>query len=170
MRSGSTFLGEFFNVHRDCFYQFEPLYAQSKYGGKKLTNYQFLKTRFDCKFEDMYDTRLPWEEIKAKQHLDANEYRGNFIFRYKSRRLCKPPFCKEDYSNESFCSKNCDDVDPQMASKTCSDLIPVIKTIRLTRFNILNGLITDGKYDPKFIFLVRDPRNVYENDFFRDMI
>ena len=55
MRSGSTFLGEFFNVHRYCFYQFEPLHAESQYVGNKMTKYDFLKTRFDCEFKDFID-------------------------------------------------------------------------------------------------------------------
>ena len=159
MRSGSTFLGEFFNVHRDCFYQFEPLHALPlEYGGRELSQYEFLKTRFDCEFEDMYNRSKPWKG----QNLNGVDTHGNFIFRRKSRRLCKPPFCSEDHSNIiTDCSKYCDDVDPLLASKTCSSLTPVIKTIRLTEFQILNRFNSDGAYDPKFIFLVRDPRHVY---------
>ena len=158
MRSGSTFLGEFFNVHEDCFYQFEPLHAV--YGGEKLTKYDFLKTRFDCQFEDMYDRSIPWKG----QNLNGIDTHGNFIFRRKSRRLCKPPFCSEDHSNIiTDCSKYCEDVSPALASKTCSNLTPVIKTIRLTEFDILNNFNIDGSYDARFIFLVRDPRQVYKS-------
>ena len=158
MRSGSTFLGEFFNVHRDCFYQFEPLHAEAKYDGQKLTKYDFLKTRFDCKFEDMYDRSKTW----SSQNLNVIDTRGNFIFRRKSRRLCKPPFCRSDHSHSIIdCSGYCGDVNPMLASKVCSKLTPVIKTIRLTQFDILNRFNIDGTYDPKFIFLVRDPRQVY---------
>ena len=158
MRSGSTFLGEFFNVHRDCFYQFEPLHAESQYVGNKMTKYDFLKTRFDCEFKDTYDTSKPWQ----RRQLHPIDTGGNFIFRRKSRRLCKPPFCQNDHSNSlTGCSKYCDDVNPVLASKVCSNLTPVIKTIRLTQFEILNKLNIDGNYDPKYIFLVRDPRNLY---------
>ena len=155
MRSGSTFLGEFFNVHRDCFYQFEPLHAFSNDGGN-LTRFEFLKSRFDCKFEDLNDRSKPF-----KVH-NMNDKQGNFVFRRKSRRLCRPPFCSKDHSNNiKDCSTYCDDVNPILASKTCSKLTPVIKMIRLSEFGILNGFNIDGEYDPKFIFLVRDPRQVY---------
>ena len=166
MRSGSTFLGEFFNVHRDCFYQFEPLHAYWKHGGN-LTEYEFLKSRFDCKFEDMYDRSKPWKVQLKTQNLDRIDTKGNFIFRRKSRRLCQPPFCRKDHSNNiKDCSTYCDDVNPILASETCSKLTPVIKIIRLSEFGILNGFNTDGEYDPKFIFLVRDPRQVYRIDKF----
>ena len=159
MRSGSTFLGEFFNVHKDSFYQFEPLYPKSKDGSPRPTSdsYQTLKAKFDCKFEDMYNTSKPWKS----QMLDSNESKGNFVFRYKSRRLCRPPFCSEYRTNEANCRRYCGNVNLTLASTICSDLIPVIKTIRLTQFDILNEFNYDGAYDPKFIFLVRDPRKVY---------
>ena len=88
--------------------------------------------------------------------------KGNFIFRRKSRRLCQPPFCRKDHSNNiKDCSTYCEDVNLILASKTCSKLTPVIKIIRLAEFDILNGFNIDGEYDPKFIFLVRDPRQAY---------
>ena len=118
MRSGSTFLGEFFNVHRDCFYQFEPLHAFSNDGGN-LTRFEFLKSRFDCKFEDLYD------RSKSFKVHNSNDKQGNFVFRRKSRRLCRPPFCSKDHSNNiKDCSTYCDDVNPVLASKTCSKLTP----------------------------------------------
>lgn len=47
MRSGSTFLGEIFNVHKDAFYMFEPLHQWSEQGWfrTKTIQYMFLKKK-----------------------------------------------------------------------------------------------------------------------------
>ena len=63
MRSGSTFLGELFNVHNDAFYQFEPLHPWSGNGCSSITKKQrldFLSKVANCEFEDRYNTSIPW--------------------------------------------------------------------------------------------------------------
>ena len=41
MRSGSTFLGELFNLHPDTFYQFEPLHPYYRSGCDKMLDQKY---------------------------------------------------------------------------------------------------------------------------------
>ena len=83
MRSGSTFLGELFNLHSEAFYQFEPLHddAADKIRDKRL----WLSEKLHCHFRNV--TRAAASQAHVNQ--------GNFVFRRKSRRLCQPPFCSD---------------------------------------------------------------------------
>lgn len=58
MRSGSTFLGELFNLHPDTFYQFEPLHPFYRSGchHELKEKYQSLLDRLRCAFHDEYNT------------------------------------------------------------------------------------------------------------------
>ena len=58
MRSGSTFLGELFNLHPDTFYQFEPLHPFYRSGCQHRLNekYESLVDRLRCLFHDEYNT------------------------------------------------------------------------------------------------------------------
>ena len=43
-----------------------------------------------------------WNNLKKFKNFTLDQeidMRGNFVFRVKSKRLCKPPFCDKDYSN-----------------------------------------------------------------------
>ena len=119
MRSGSTFLGELFNLHPDTFYQFEPLHPYYRNGCAKMLDpkYQSMLRRLRCKFHDEYNTTAGWENIVDE--LDPHDKisrKGNFLFRYKSRRLCRPPFCPEDKSTEEYeCKFHCPDIDPTVS-------------------------------------------------------
>lgn len=64
MRSGSTFLGEMFNVHDDAFYMFEPLHPWSKTGcaeSTKVERVKFVTEMLSCNFTDRYNTSSPTE-------------------------------------------------------------------------------------------------------------
>ena len=119
MRSGSTFLGELFNLHPSTFYQFEPLHPFYRYGCSKQLNqkYASLVDKLRCNFHDEYNVTTGWEKIVDQ--LDSHQKiskRGNFLFRYKSRRLCAPPFCTDDKSrDETECKFHC----PDVSTKDC---------------------------------------------------
>ena len=81
MRSGSTFLGELFNLHSQAFYQFEPLHNDA--ADMILDKRQLLNEKLHCHFHNLTVTRESQRMVNQ----------GNFIFRRKSRRLCQPPFC-----------------------------------------------------------------------------
>ena len=72
MRSGSTFLGEMFNVHKDTFYMFEPLHPWAATGCSKLTQNErmkFLSKILSCEFENRYNTSIPWNKYEQQNNL-----------------------------------------------------------------------------------------------------
>lgn len=77
MRSGSTFLGELFNVHDDAFYMFEPLHL---WPDTKCHADKFLEEKVKhlmkiskCEFENMYDQSLTWDEMQLAHNLTKGE-------------------------------------------------------------------------------------------------
>merc|ERR1712168_622930 len=94
MRSGSTFLGEVFNNHPHSFYQFEPLHEFYPFGcdGKAEEKYNSLVRKLKCDFPDLIDNSEDWSKASSNFTMhQVLERKGNFNFRYKTRRLCKPP-------------------------------------------------------------------------------
>ena len=86
MRSGSTFLGELFNLHSQAFYQFEPLHNDA--ADMILDKRLLLSEKLHCHFRNVTLTR-------AASQSQRMVNQGNFVFRRKSRRLCQPPFCSD---------------------------------------------------------------------------
>ena len=84
---------------------------------------------------------------------------NNFIFREHHRRLCSPPFCSAELGKnyKRRCSNVCERINVTLASETCSNLVPAVKTIRFTDFEKIRDLVLN-KYDARIVFLVRDPR------------
>ena len=78
-RSGSTFLADIFNQHPRVFYVFEPLHGLIANQGKGYDQYalNFLHRIFQCDFSAGNATR------------DFGRF-----FRFYSRALSSPPFCK----------------------------------------------------------------------------
>ena len=149
---------------RLSFYQFEPLHEFYQYGcdEKSDEKYESLVNKLDCKFEDLLDNSKQWTEASNNFTLqEILERKGNFNFRYKTRRLCKPPFCHTDQSATiEGCKFHCEPVNADHASRVCNESIPVIKTIRFCDISKLEKLMDDTNLDPKFVFLVRDPRGI----------
>ena len=140
MRSGSTFLGELFNLHPNTFYQFEPLHPFYRYGCSKQLDqkYASLVSKLRCKFHDEYNVTAGWDNIVGQ--LDSHQKiskRGNFLFRYKSRRLCAPPFCTDDKSrDETECKFHCPDV-------TATDCLTIFSFLPVVEL-VLTVLFKDG--------------------------
>ena len=110
----------------------------------------------------MIDTSIPWAEASENFTLHQKlESQGNFNFRYKSRRLCKPPFCDRDHSESiQDCKYKCANVVSGEAENVCRENIPVAKTIRFCNLAKLEKMTKEKDLDPRFIFLVRDPRGI----------
>ena len=165
MRSGSSFVGEFFNVHPEVFYMFEPLHAL---GGSCHKNnvtrcLETLRQNLQCHFHDRFDQNLTWNEFMELESDFAEEnkldLKGNFVFRHKSKRLCRYPFCAHDFSNDTLaCSSHCKPVKIERASKVCKKHVPTAKIIRMHDIKFLKQY--ENKLEFKAIFLVRDPRAV----------
>ena len=112
-----------------------------------------------CNFTDLYDVSQDWNNLKKFKNFTLDQeidMRGNFVFREKSKRLCKPPFCDKDYSNNQkrckyklvlkllirFAQKKlpiyikilkptkCNYVRSHWANQVCSPLTRVTKVIR----------------------------------------
>ncbi|CBY11281.1 unnamed protein product [Oikopleura dioica] len=169
MRSGSTFLGELFNNHEDAFYIFEPLHPFYKFGFSKTylnERLKILKNNLNCDFEEQYDITIPWKSFKNDEMglEETTDKRGDFVFRSKHRRLCAPPFCARDFSNNLHsCNDECGLVDLSLAKRVCQPLISVAKTIRFVEIELLQQMAEENNFDLKLIFLARDPRGILES-------
>ena len=124
--------------------------------------YKSLLKKLKCNFHDLLDNSKPWfYESKNLTFHQKLERKGNFNFRHKTRRLCKPPFCHSDQSDTiEGCMYHCEPVNSDHASRVCNENVPIIKTIRFCDISKLAKLINEPDLDPKFIFLVRDPRGI----------
>ena len=162
-RSGSSFTGELFNQHPDAFYMYEPLRIVD--GGctsstTKLRT-ELLRNFMDCNFPNL-------QEMFPNMHKGHEHYtdvKGNFVFRFKNSRLCKPPFCQSDYSSavdSKQCSQQCPDVETDQVRAVCVNKIPVIKTLRICDFEILKPLIDEG-FNLRIMMLARDPRGIFNS-------
>ncbi|CBY23503.1 unnamed protein product [Oikopleura dioica] len=169
MRSGSTFLGEMFNNHEDAFYIFVPLHPLSQFGFSKTylnERLKILKNNLNCDFEEQYDITIPWKSFKNDEMdlAETLDKRGDFIFRSKHRRLCAPPFCARDFSNDLYsCNDECGLVDLSLAKRVCQPLISVAKTIRFVEIELLQQMAEENNLDLKLMFLARDPRGILES-------
>lgn len=144
---------------------FEPLHAL---GGSCHKNnvtrcLEFLRDHLECRFQDRFDQKMTWNEFVEAEPIYAQtrklDLHGNFIFRQKSRRLCRYPFCGQDFSNDTMqCSLHCYPVKIDRAMKVCKKHVPTTKIIRIHDITILKAF--KGNLEFKAVFLVRDPRAV----------
>ena len=77
-------------------------YSQASFIVQHRTLSKLFKTPKSCNFTDLYDVSQDWNLLKKMKNFTLDQeidMRGNFVFREKSKRLCKPPFCDKDYSN-----------------------------------------------------------------------
>lgn len=104
----------------------------------------------------------PYEPEAKNRREKHNFYHGNFPFRNKHRRLCSPPFCWRDLSEEpGQCYLDCPDVDLSIAERVCRSKIPVMKAIRVCRLSLIRQVLSE--VDIRVILLIRDPRGIYNS-------
>uniref|UniRef100_UPI00358FE403 carbohydrate sulfotransferase 1-like n=1 Tax=Myxine glutinosa TaxID=7769 RepID=UPI00358FE403 len=166
-RSGSSFLGQFFNQNPDIFYLYEPLYhIEMFFGsmagrlGSKLNNKvlvgafrDLLRNVFDCELHSLEPYMKPFPQHHQTKHL---------FRRAASTALCSPPLCPaEDAKDESVCAKRCSNLNLTLAAEVCQKRAHVVlKTVRFNNVADLRFLAEDSRLDLKVIHLVRDPRAV----------
>jgi len=146
-RSGSTFLGDLLNHYKGTFYYFEPLhyYGSTQNELKVQNETTFLKSLFTCKFNS--------ENIGFLHHVSKEN--NKFLFKNHNFRLWNS--CKSALPNDIMCLM------PDYLNHVCPRFpIKLIKTVRLRVKNV-EELIQDSSMDLKVIFLVRDPRGVYNS-------
>jgi len=108
---------------------------------------------FNCGFSGLSTSHIENKVVDWSGHRD-------FVFAHKSARLCKPPFCQVDYSDDPFRCMRCPQVNIGLARQTCKRLTPVIKTVRTKDMDKLKAGFIDNKLNAKIVINVRDPRAV----------
>ncbi|XP_034563596.1 carbohydrate sulfotransferase 3-like [Notolabrus celidotus] len=166
-RTGSSFVGEFFNQQGDnMFYLFEPLWHVEKMltletGGTNATASakayrDVLRKLFLCDFSllESFIEPLPVD------HITPNLFR-----RESSSSLCEEPVCspvvKGVFERYRCKTRRCGPLNLTMASQSCLQKEHrAIKSVRVRQLETLRPLAEDPRLDVRFIQLVRDPRAV----------
>ena len=146
-RSGSTFLGDLLNHYRGTFYYFEPLHYYSKVmdHSELQEETRFLKSLYSCRFNH--------ENAGFLHH--AAQPDNKFLFQNHNFRLWNS--CHNLLPNNVMCFM------PDYLNHACPlHPIRLIKTVRL-RVAKVEKLLQELDLNLKVIFLVRDPRGVYNS-------
>ncbi|NXP32885.1 CHST3 sulfotransferase, partial [Leiothrix lutea] len=164
-RTGSSFVGEFFNQEGSIFYLFEPLWHVEKTvnllprgasAGSALVYRDALKQLFLCDLYILENFISPAPE----GHLMP------FLFRRSSSRsLCEEPVCtpttKKVFEKYSCKNRHCGPLNITLAAEACQRKQHVaLKTVRFQQLELLQPLVEDPRLDLHIIQLVRDPRAV----------
>ncbi|XP_057704984.1 carbohydrate sulfotransferase 3a [Corythoichthys intestinalis] len=167
-RSGSSFVGQFFNQHgENMFYLFEPLWhvermmmnksAETNNSSLLPTIYRdVLKGLFLCDFSPLEKFISP----PPQNHVTSELFR-----RHSSSSLCEEQVCtpviKDVYERYGCKNRLCGPLNLTLASQLClSKKHQAIKTVRVQKWQTLQPLLEDPRLDMKIIQLVRDPRAI----------
>ncbi|XP_056098859.1 carbohydrate sulfotransferase 3a [Rhinichthys klamathensis goyatoka] len=166
-RTGSSFVGEFFNQHGgNMFYLFEPLWHVERMLsiGKSGTNAStsvwvyrdVLQHLFLCNFSMLEHFIKP----PPRDHVTPALFR-----RESSMALCEEQVCtpvvKDIFERYRCRTRRCGPLNLTLASEACLEKQHrVIKTVRVRQLDTLRSLVEDPRLDIKLIQLVRDPRAI----------
>ncbi|XP_040261717.1 carbohydrate sulfotransferase 6-like [Bufo bufo] len=159
-RSGSSFLGQIFNHHKDVFYIYEPGHAVwMKLQGEssELLHYPLrdvLHSLFNCDV-------TPFRHYLPKEGKYINDMR----FFAESQALCIPPACSSFIPSEGYdrktCLHRCVNNSMDRAEEACQMYSHVVmKTVRILDLSTIFPLLEDPYLNLRIIHLVRDPRAV----------
>ncbi|NWY06927.1 CHST3 sulfotransferase, partial [Nothoprocta ornata] len=167
-RTGSSFVGEFFNQQGNIFYLFEPLWhiertvsfeaGGASAAGSALVYRDVLKQLFLC---DLYVLES-FISPPPEGHLTP------FMFRRgSSRSLCEEPVCTPAAAADKVFEKyhckerRCGPLNVTLAAEACRRKEHLaLKTVRVRQLEFLRPLVEDPRLDVRIIQLVRDPRAV----------
>ncbi|XP_022108708.1 carbohydrate sulfotransferase 1-like [Acanthaster planci] len=150
-RSGSSFLGQFFNQHPNIFFQFEPL---------KLTEWK----------KEFYPDRTGYLRHLVKCEFNKTPYLVEFynhepLHRASSRVMTSPPLCNLTLSSQlrsEYKNMKCPPLETEPLIQACRKKHhQAIKLIRLYSISSLESVALDVGINLKIIHLVRDPRATY---------
>ncbi|XP_035167843.1 carbohydrate sulfotransferase 3 [Oxyura jamaicensis] len=165
-RTGSSFVGEFFNQQGNIFYLFEPLWhvertvtfelGGANAVGSALVYRDVLQQLFLCDLYILESFISPAPE----EHLTPFMFR-----RSSSRSLCEEPVCtpavKKVFEKYHCKNRRCGPLNITLATEACRSKRHVaLKTVRLRQLEFLQPLAEDPRLDLRIIQLVRDPRAV----------
>ncbi|XP_076981110.1 carbohydrate sulfotransferase 3 [Tamandua tetradactyla] len=165
-RTGSSFVGEFFNQQGNIFYLFEPLWhiertvsfepGGANAAGSALVYRDVLKQLFLCDLYvlEHFITPLP------EDHLTQFMFR-----RSSSRSLCEDPVCtplvKKVFEKYHCKNRRCGPLNVTLAAEACRRKDHMaLKAVRIRQLEFLQPLAEDPRLDLRIIQLVRDPRAV----------
>jgi len=162
-RSGSSFLGEIFNRHKDSFYIYEPLHTE-----KILTNLGIVEVNNNNPLKLLEDI----SKCNLKSHKEffnflSNPQLSNPHFRLTSTALSSPPFCKHQVYDSNYTEieyeKDCYTINSTLAEIVCKQkkhtvIKELIHRLPSQQLSSTLNLLTDKS--TKIIYLLRDPRAV----------
>ncbi|XP_010604670.1 carbohydrate sulfotransferase 3 isoform X2 [Fukomys damarensis] len=165
-RTGSSFVGEFFNQQGNIFYLFEPLWhiertvsfeqGRASAAASALVYRDVLQQLFLC---DLYVLE-PFINPPPEAHLTP------FMFRRgSSRSLCEDPVCtpfvKKVFEKYHCRDRRCGPLNVTLAAEACRRKDHMaLKAVRMRQLEFLQPLAEDPRLDLRVIQLVRDPRAV----------
>ena len=163
-RSGSSFLGELFNLHDDVFYLYEPLHSEKTFSNLNLIPQYSYNMQSLNLIQDL-------SECNFRKHQDflsfiSNPDLSNPHFRASSRILASPPFCKHhflvNYTEEEY-RRNCYHLNANLVEVYCNKYNHVVikELVHRLPYETISGLQPLLKdHLIRIIYLVRDPRAV----------
>uniref|UniRef100_A0A8C5PNY4 Sulfotransferase n=1 Tax=Leptobrachium leishanense TaxID=445787 RepID=A0A8C5PNY4_9ANUR len=157
-RSGSSFLGQILNQHKDVFYLYEPGHAI----WMRLN--QETAERLHYPVRDLLRSLFACDVSPLRPYLPpGTPHIRNIHFFAESRALCSLPVCSppvERYDRQK-CFYSCGNSTLGRVEESCrSHSHVVIKTVRILDLTVLLPLIRDPTLNLKIVHLVRDPRAV----------
>ncbi|XP_036294087.1 carbohydrate sulfotransferase 3 isoform X2 [Pipistrellus kuhlii] len=165
-RTGSSFVGEFFNQQGNIFYLFEPLWhiertvsfepGGASAAGSALVYRDVLQQLFLCDLYVLEHFISPLPE----DHLTPGMFR-----RGSSRSLCEEPVCtpfvKKVFEKYRCKNRRCGPLNVTLAAEACRRKEHMaLKAVRIRQLEFLRPLAEDPRLDLRVIQLVRDPRAV----------
>ncbi|XP_069611936.1 carbohydrate sulfotransferase 3 [Ranitomeya imitator] len=165
-RTGSSFVGEFFNQQGNIFYLFEPLWhiertvsfesIGANAVGSAIVYRDVLQQLLLCDLHILENFISP----PSENHLTR------FLFRRgSSKSLCEDPVCtpfvKKAFEKYHCKNRRCGPLNMTLAMESCLRKDHVaIKSVRIRQLEFLRALVEDPRLDMRIIQLVRDPRAV----------
>ncbi|CAL8283010.1 unnamed protein product [Merluccius merluccius] len=166
-RSGSSFIGEFFNQQSDdMFYLYEPLWHVEKMltldtGGVNSTaaNWVYpevVRQLFLCDFSLLENFIQP----APVAHVTADLFRRSSSSSLCEKSVCSPSV-KGIFEHHSCKNRRCGPLNLTLASESCLQKEHrAIKLVRVRQLQTMRLLAEEPRLDIRFIQLVRDPRAV----------
>ncbi|XP_053321637.1 carbohydrate sulfotransferase 1-like [Spea bombifrons] len=164
-RSGSSFLGQFFNQNPDIFYLYEPLYHVQRTFANSSSRVQVDRRAFVGAYRDLLQNLYDCDFYFLENYIwpaPKDHETSVFFRRGASNALCSPPLCDQlQKIEEHVCSRKCPPLNFTAVSKSCRTYKHMaIKTVRIPEVNDLKTLAEDPRLNLKIIHLVRDPRGI----------
>uniref|UniRef100_A0A672J6Z3 Sulfotransferase n=1 Tax=Salarias fasciatus TaxID=181472 RepID=A0A672J6Z3_SALFA len=165
-RTGSSFVGEFFNQQRDNMsYLYEPLWyvermltvdGRINVTATDMVYPDVLRELFLCNFSLLENFIQP----RPVDHIMKRFFRRHVSSSLCEESVCSPPI-RRDSKTPNCGTRDCGPLNLTMASELClQKKHRVIKVVRVYHFHILQPLAEDPSLDIKFLQLVRDPRAI----------